>query len=100
MISSIGSQLSSAPSSSNFVLSSYTPASVDYLVLDISEGELLGQIDRVVVSDKRIYVGDYKNQKIFVFDEVGRMQGVLTLCLLPTQPLANARTANSTNDMQ
>lgn len=52
-------------------------SSVDYLVLDISDGELLGQIDKVVVSDKKIYVGDYKNQKVFVFDEVGRMQGAL-----------------------
>ncbi len=52
-------------------------ASVDYLVLEPSASQLLGEIDKVVILDGRIYVGDYKSQRILVFNEDGKMLNVL-----------------------
>lgn len=52
-------------------------SSVEYLVLDLPQGCVLGGMDKVIVSESGIYVGDYQSQKIFVFDTDGKMRSVL-----------------------
>lgn len=52
-------------------------SSVDYLVLDLAQGQVVGRMDKVVVSDGKIYVGDYTSQKVFVFGMDGKMCAVL-----------------------
>ena len=52
-------------------------ATVEYLVLEQPEGQLLAGTDKVSVEDGRIYVGDYRSQKVFVYSEEGKLLGVL-----------------------
>lgn len=52
-------------------------SSVEYLVLDLPQGCVLGGMDKVIVSEARIYVGDYQSQKVFVFETDGKMRSVL-----------------------
>ena len=42
--------------------------SVEYVVLHTEEQQVMGGIDKIIVDNNLIYVGDYKAQKIFVFD--------------------------------
>ena len=52
-------------------------SSVDYLVLDLPQEYVLGGIDKVIISEEKIYVGDYQSQKIYVFGLDGEMIAVL-----------------------
>lgn len=51
--------------------------SVEYVVLQTEEQQVMGRIDKIFVDDNLIYVGDYKAQKILVFDREGYQLKVL-----------------------
>ena len=51
--------------------------SVEYVVLQTEGQQIIGGIDKIIVEDNLIYVGDYKAQKISVFNREGYQLRVL-----------------------
>lgn len=50
---------------------------VNYLVLEESKDNVIGKIDKVIMDDERIYVGDYKSRKIHIYKTDGTYIGCI-----------------------
>lgn len=56
---------------------SHYVSDVDYLVLKPTEKYIVGNVDNVFIKDNRIFVGDYKANRVFVYDMNGELTGVI-----------------------
>ena len=54
-----------------------TIKSVEYLILRTDSEHPIGSIDKVLVSGNHLFVGDYRNDRIFSFDRRGEFLGVI-----------------------
>lgn len=50
---------------------------IDYVILQDTSDNMIGKIDKVIMDDERIYVGDYKSRRISVYQTNGRYVGCI-----------------------
>ena len=50
---------------------------VSYVILEQDSLHILARVNKLVIEDNGIYIGDYRTRKIFAYDTLGTLKGVL-----------------------